>query len=80
MGNGMNYYPINFSDVPPIGHQHSYFRGTRLTLTEAAKYTKADGSEGNLLTWVSDDGRTCTSGLRSKSVTWSKPGKNGLSK
>jgi len=71
MGNGMTW-PINFTSPPPVGTCVHYYRGRVLRLVGASDYIRADGSRGWVLSWQSSDGKSCTSGARSKAVVWQK--------
>lgn len=64
---------FDFKTIPPVGFRHRYFAGQMLTLEKVEPYKKKDGSDSVILTWVMDDGRRGTSGLRGKSLYLSVP-------
>ena len=63
-------YKFNFTSVPEVGLVVNYY-GHALTLIDIRQYTKKDGSQGNILVWRRSDGVVGSSGLRSKSLSYS---------
>lgn len=63
-------YKFNFTSVPEVGLVVDYY-GHALTLIDIRLYTKKDGSQGNILVWRRSDGVVGSSGLRSKSLSYS---------
>jgi hypothetical protein len=64
---------FDFTELPPVGYRHRYFKRITLTLEAVKPYTRKDGSPSVILNWRAPDGRTGTSGLRSNSIVWDKP-------
>ncbi|WP_148292623.1 hypothetical protein [Paracoccus aminophilus] len=62
-----------FTHCPEIGTRIVRRDGLGFVLVAAEPYTrKSDGAASFLLTWLSDDGRKATTGLRSSSVRWQR--------
>lgn len=67
---GQRKYVIDFDDPPTKGCGLRYFRGELIILKSVEPYTRKDGSQSFILTWVGEDGRIGTSGMKSASVNW----------
>lgn len=66
----MNGYPIFFEAPPAIGTTVSLTKKVTLRLCRVGMYRNMKGVDVPVLEWATHDGRTCTSGLRAKSVYW----------
>lgn len=67
----VNAYWFDFIEPPEVGHLHKY-HGYALRLVGVTPYVTRDGRNSFVLEWSSPDGRTGTTGLRSRAITWKR--------